>query len=99
MQNGTDHYKHPLSRSATLATVWTTTSTCWLIAETTGSDFIYYVTDQAAQQIQMNRLIKDAAEKLDPPVTVSDEEVEKVLRNGAGFESNLQGCCPCRIDY
>jgi parvulin-like peptidyl-prolyl isomerase len=47
---------------------------------TTGSDFVYYVTDQAAQQIQMNRLIKDAAEKLDPPISVSDEEVEKVLK-------------------
>jgi hypothetical protein len=50
---------------------------------TTGSDFIYYVTDQAAQQIQMNRLIKDAAEKLDPPVTVSDRKWRKSM-NGAG---------------
>jgi parvulin-like peptidyl-prolyl isomerase len=45
-----------------------------------GSANIPQIADNVVQQIEQNKIIQDAAAKLDPPVTVSDAEVNATLQ-------------------
>jgi parvulin-like peptidyl-prolyl isomerase len=45
----------------------------------TYDQYLQYTTDSVAQAIERNAFIKDAAAKLDPPVTVSDDEINKYV--------------------
>lgn len=52
-----------------------------------GSQYLPYITDLAAQQIQQMQLIKNAAAALNPPITVSDSNVNQTLTQ-QGLSSN-----------
>jgi hypothetical protein len=46
-----------------------------------GTDNIKYMTDYAAQYIEQNKVTVDAAAKLDPPITVSNDEIVQVIQD------------------
>jgi parvulin-like peptidyl-prolyl isomerase len=54
---------------------------------TSGSQYIPYVTDLAVQKIQQMQLVRDAAAALNPPITVTDNEVNQALTQ-QGLSSN-----------
>jgi parvulin-like peptidyl-prolyl isomerase len=43
--------------------------------------YLSYITDTTAQRIEFNKLVIDSAAKLDPPVTISDEEVKQTIKD------------------
>ena len=47
---------------------------------TQGVDYIPYYTDYAVTTIQQSKIVVDEAAKLDPPIVVSDEEVNQVIK-------------------
>ncbi len=47
---------------------------------TQGTENIQYMTDYAAQYIEQNKVTVDAAALLDPPITVSEEEIDEVIK-------------------
>jgi hypothetical protein len=45
-----------------------------------GADYLPYMTDYVAQIIEQNKVIQDAAAKLTPSVTVSDDEIDQYIQ-------------------
>jgi parvulin-like peptidyl-prolyl isomerase len=45
------------------------------------SQFLSYITGSLAGNIEQNQIVKEAAAKLDPPITISDDEVSKFIKD------------------